>query len=362
MAEDLWNDKESKTEEATPKKLEDALEKGQTINSKELLNFVVLLGLALFLVCFFPFCWGKICMKLKISLEHAGDIMVTPYTVGKILKSLSNTIILYLSPLFIILIILVILAKLIQQGTIVFSFETITPKLEKISLIQGFKRLFSIKSLLELLKGIIKLAIVGLFIYLIIMGEVKNLTLYQNFTVGEILNNLYQIIKQIMITVVVSVAVIAIADYFYQRYDYYQNLKMTKHEVKEEFKQTEGNPEVKKKIKSLMFEQAKRRIVDAVPKSDVVITNPTHFAVALEYDQKKMTAPTVTAKGKDLVALQIKKIAEKNSVPIVENRILAQNLYKDVEVLEFIPQEHYQAVAKIISYVYQLKQSKKSTY
>lgn len=362
MAEDLWDDKDSKTEEATPKKLEDALEKGQSIKSKEMLNFAVLLGLTLLSVWVLPFCFGKISMKLKIAIEHSGNITITPGVVGSILKSLSSTVLLYLSPLFIVLISLVIFTSFIQQGQIVFSFDAITPKLEKISLTKGFKRLFSMKSFLELLKGVIKLTIVGLFIYLIIMGEIKNLTLYQDFSVGEILNNLYKIIKQIMTAVVLCVAVIAFADYFYQRYDYYQNLKMTKHEVKEEFKQTEGNPEIKRKIKSLMYEQAKRRIAAAVPKSDVVITNPTHFAIALEYDQKEMAAPIVTAKGKDLVALQIKKLAEEHSIPIVENQMLAQSLYKDAEVLDYIPREHYQAIAKIISYVYQLKQSKKSTY
>ena len=206
------------------------------------------------------------------------------------------------------------------------------------------------------LKGVFKIGLVGAFVLLVILADVKELSQYQELSIAGILDQLFTMIKDIIILITIIMAVIAAVDFSYQSYEHFKELKMTKQEVKEEHKQTEGNPEVKQKIRKLRREQSQKRIKVTVPQATVVITNPEHYAVALKYNPKSIEAPICVAKGLDLIAQNIKAIAKEHDIPIVESPPLARALYKDVDYDQEIPVEHFEEVAKIISYVMSLEQ------
>ena len=350
-------DEESKTEEPSQKRLEEALEKGQVINSKEVTSFLMLFGSSIFLIWILPFTVTKYITNLSLLIEKAGQIDINLKTAAYILNISAKNALIFLGPLLFIVVILPIFSSFAQQGQFVFSMEQITPKLSRISLQSGFKRLFSFKSVLELIKSLLKISVIGFFIYLIIKSDIKALSLYQDLNISQILDKIATIVRHVLIFVIIVMAAIAGLDYGYQRYEYFKSLKMSKYEMKQEFKDTEGNPQIKQKIKSMQISKSRTRMMANVPKADVIITNPTHFAVALSYDPNKGYAPIVTAKGQDTIAAEIKKLAQQHDIPIVENKPLAQALYK-VNLDEPIPKEHFEAVAKIISYVYQLKNKK----
>jgi flagellar biosynthetic protein FlhB len=347
-------DEDSKTEEPSQKKLQEALERGQVINSKEVTSFFMIFGSGLFLIWILPFSVKKFITSLKLLIENSGQIDINLKQMAFIMNLSAKNALAFLGPLLFIVVILPIFSSFAQQGQFVFSPSQITPKLSRISLQSGLARLFSFKSFLEMLKGLLKISIIGFFIYLIIKSDIKALTLYQDLSVTQILDKIGNITKHVLIFIIIVMAAIAGLDYGYQRYEYFKSLKMSKYELKQEFKNTEGNPQIKQKIRSTQVGRAKRRMMANVPKADVIITNPTHYAIALSYDPLKAQAPIVTAKGVDFIAQEIKKIATKHDIPTVENKPLAHALYK-VPLDEQIPKEHYEAVAKIINYVYQRK-------
>jgi flagellar biosynthetic protein FlhB len=209
--------------------------------------------------------------------------------------------------------------------------------------------------LVELVKNIVKLIIIGGVAWLVIRGEMQQFPALIHQEVGQILLFICKVAFKIILYVGLVLIILAALDYFYQRWQFEEDLKMTKQEVKDERKQTEGDPKVKSKIRSIQMEMAMRRMMEAVPEADVVITNPTHLAIAIKFDAQSMAAPIILAKGAGYVAEQIKEIAKENSVPMVEDKPLAQTLYKMVEVGDFIPVELYRAVAEILAYVYRLK-------
>lgn len=348
-------DKESKTEDPSQKKLEDALEKGQVVNSKEVNNFLTLTFLTLLIVFAFPTILNSCAKTLQFFIANAGLINIDQGIVGIILPKTLFKFLIYLSPLFIITIIVAIFSSYIQHGEFIFTGEQLQPQLSRISIISGLKRLFSTKSLVEFIKSFFKILLVGTILYLVIIGDIKELRQYQNLALSGILNQLRIMVNHILVSVCVIMAVIALLDFLYQRFEHFNNLKMSKHEQKEEYKQMEGSPEVKQKLRQLRRENLQKNLKQTVPKSTVIITNPEHYAIALQYEHANMSAPIVIAKGLDLIAQTIKKLAEENKIPIVENPPLARALYKQVKINEEIPIEHYEAVAKIITYVMSLK-------
>ncbi|MES2215607.1 MAG: flagellar biosynthesis protein FlhB [Pseudomonadota bacterium] len=352
-------DDASKTEEPTHKRIEDAVERGQVINSREVTSFMALTTLAIIVAWVFPLIFKFSALNFKLLIEHSGSININYAECGNLLKYNIGKALVYLSPVFLLVIVATLFSHLMQQGQIVFTFEPVTPDISKLSVFKGFKKIFSAKNFVEFLKNLLKLTIVGVLIYLIVLSDIQELRMYQDLSVGGILIKIHSLINHIMISVCITLAAIAGADYFYQRYEYFRSMKMTKQEVKEEYKQTEGNPEIKKRQRQKRYELSKRPHAQTVPEATVIITNPEHFAIALQYEEKSMNAPIVIAKGLDAMALQIRKIAEDHDVPIVESPPLARALYKEVEVDYPIPFEHYDAVAKIISYVFSLKQNKK---
>lgn len=359
MSEEDDQDKDSKTEEPSQKKLEEASSKGQVVNSKEVTSFIMLLFLTMVTIWAMPTMLRSIASILRFYVENAGTIIIDSGNLQIMLPNLMKKTILYLSPIFIIAVVAAVSSSFFQSGQFIFTTETIQPKLSKLSIIKGFNRIFSMKNFVEFLKGIFKISLVGIFVIMVILADIGELGQYQDLSVGGIINQLETMVIHILILVTIIMAVIAAVDFTYQSYEYYSNLRMTKQEIKEEYKQAEGNPEIKQKLRSLRRKNSKKRIKAIVPQATVIITNPEHYAVALKYESGSAFAPICIAKGLDLIAQAIKEIATENNIPIVENPPLARSLYKIVDIDEEIHVEHFEEVAKIISYVMALEEKAK---
>ena len=244
------------------------------------------------------------------------------------------------------------------QTRMAFSMETIKFKANRISPLQGFKRLFSIRSVVELLKALIKITVLGWMIYSFLSSRMHEFVRLMDGTVMDAISFAGNTVLSLVNTVGVAFLFLAAFDYLYQWWDYEKNLRMSKQEIKEEYKQTEGDPQIKGKIREKQRQMSSKRMMQNVPKADVIIRNPTHFAVALGYDPERNKAPVVLAKGADRVALKIVEIGEANDVYIMENRPLARGLYDAAEIDMEIPGEFYQAVAGVLAFVYKLKKEK----
>jgi flagellar biosynthetic protein FlhB len=350
-------EQENKTEEPSQKRLDEAREKGNLANSRELGSFLMLLVLAATIMWFIPPILRNTGALLLPFLSDA-DIMATDRKgLSIILYKLAFTSFGIVALPLIASMIAAIATGLLQNG-FVLTTEPIMPKLSKISPIAGLGKIFSMRSLVDFIKNIIKVIAVSIVAFLSIYPELGHIRQLPNESTQGMLLFIALLAKRMVIGVVVTMFFIALFDIIYQRFQHIKSLRMSKQEVKDEYKQSEGDPMVKQRLRRLRMERAQNRMMAAVPKSDVVITNPTHFAVALQYDNKTMSAPVVVAKGQDLIALKIREIAEENDVPVVENPPLARALFASTELEKEIPVTHYEAVAKIISYVYQLKGKK----
>jgi flagellar biosynthetic protein FlhB len=359
MASEGEEDESAKTEDPTPRKLEEARKRGQVVNSREVTNFLMVMSLAFIIFFVFPYSSKNTVILLKGFIENIHNIDISGSNFVTLITNTINKVILYsILPLISLVIIAFISAFAQQEGQIQFSTESITPDFSKISPLAGLKRMFSMKALVEFIKGIIKISIVAVILYYAIMGDIKNMLSYIGFSPMMIVEKIYSIINHLMLYVCMFLFVIAVLDYTYQKFEYIKSLKMTKQEVKEEYKDTEGSPEIKQKLRQLRAEKAKNMMIAAVPKADVVVTNPTHYSIALQYESDKMSAPRIVAKGQDNIALKIREIAKEHDIPLVENKPLARALFDNVEVGDEVPVEHYEAVAAIISYVYKLKGKK----
>jgi flagellar biosynthetic protein FlhB len=257
-------------------------------------------------------------------------------------------------PILAVALITGLVAEYAQVGFL-FTFENLGFKFNRISPLSGLKRIFSLRSVVELVKSIIKLIIVGFIAYSYIKSEAENILTMMDMDVIGVAAYISSSVVNIAIRICVALIFVGAVDYIYQWYEYEKNLKMSKQEIKEEFKQTEGNPEIKSKIRQKQRQISMKRMLNDVPKADVVITNPTHFAVAIKYDANVSPAPKVVAKGQDYLAQRIKEVARENKVEIVENKPLARSLYESVEVGQEIPEEMYQTVAEILAFVYGIR-------
>ena len=352
MSED--QDDSQKTEEPSHKKLEEAVKKGQVAFSREVGSFAILLSLALILILFAP------------GIMHDARLLITPYierpesfpmdagNIGNMMVDLLQaSLVIMLVPIF--LTICAAFAGSLIQNKFNISSEPLSPKFSKISPLAGLKRMFSLRSVVEFLKGVLKLTIVGVVAYVAIEPELERLRQLPNDDTYAILAFIATLSTRMMIGICCVMFLIAVMDYLYQHYEYIKSLRMTKQEQKDEYKQQEGDPIIKQRLRSLRMERARKRMMAAVPTSDVVITNPTHYAVALKYDSASMQAPLLVAKGLDDVALKIREIAKEHDIPIVENPPLARTLHAAVDIDKEVPVEHYKAVAEVIGYVYKLK-------
>ncbi len=350
MAED--QDNAQKTEEPTQKRIEDAIKQGNIAFSKEVTSFLMLSLLTVFIVWLSPALMksAKLSLSHYITQPHEIEINLDGEDAVHLATSIFADIGMLLFIPFIICIIGAFLGSFLQNG-IIFAPEAIMPNLSKISPLAGFKRIFSSRSIVELIKGILKISLVSTVVYMTIKSDLDHISMLFELNFFGILSNLLSIITKSLLAICAVMGVIAVLDLLYQRMEYIKSLRMTKQEVKEEMKQTDGNPEIKSKLRSLRIERARKRMMAAVPKADVIITNPTHYSIALKYDKTRMPAPQVVAKGVDKVALRIRELAKKHKVPLVENKLLARSIFESVDLEDFIHVEHYEAVAKIISKV-----------
>jgi len=262
--------------------------------------------------------------------------------------------ILLLGPLMVALVVVGILANIMQVGFL-YTTKPIIPKFSKINPITGFGRIFSLRSLVDLIKSLFKITVLGYVAFTVYRAHFHEFFGLLNQPVNRILVFLSLTSFQILWRCSLVLTALAVLDYLYQRWEWIQDLKMTKDEIKDEFKQMEGDPQLKSRIRSLQMAAARQRMMQEVPRADVVITNPVHLAVALLYDKQRSAAPLVVAKGAGIVAENIKKVAREHGVPVVENKPLARMIYKLVQLNEVIPVDLYQAVAEVLAYVYKLK-------
>ncbi|MGI6225620.1 MAG: flagellar biosynthesis protein FlhB [Peptococcales bacterium] len=343
-----------KTEKATPKRRQEARKKGQVLKSTEVNSVLILLVAFLLLKFFLPSILGQMENYIFNLWYEIGTQELNIHTAIPLLMGMVILFIKVLTPLLGIVLITGVVANLVQVGFL-FTTETLQIKLSRINPLEGFKRIFSKKALVELLKSICKIGMISYLAYTVIKKQVYFLPYLMDLEVKSIMSFLGQVLFAIIWRVVILLTFLAICDYLYQKYEYETNLKMSKQEIKDEYKNIEGDPQVKGKIKERQRQMAMSRMMQEVPKADVIITNPTHFAVALKYDAQFMDAPIVLAKGQDLVAQRIKEIAQKHGVVTVENKNLAQALFFNVDINEQIPENLFQAVAEILAFVYRLK-------
>jgi len=345
---------QEKTEPATPKRLQEMREKGQVAKSREVPSIAVLV--ASLLVFYFL---GSTMIKefmdlMQWAFSSSGSLQLKEANLQWLLVEYLQRCWRIFAPLLVVIIAVALLSNYLQVGFI-FSFESITPKLSKLDPLKGFARMFSKQSLVELVKSVFKVVIVGCVTYLTVRGELNHIIPTIDMEVWSILSYIGNVCFKIMLHTSWVLIVLAFLDYIFQKWDFQQESKMTRQEVKDEFKQREGDPLVKSRVRQVQREMARRRMMEAVPKADVVITNPVHLAVALEYNAQQMPAPRVTAKGARLMAERIKEVARENQIPLVENKPLTQALFSSVEIGQEIPTVFYKAVAEILAYVYRLK-------
>lgn len=353
MAEDNQDDSQ-KTEEPTEKRLREAREKGQVAKSQEVSHWFAILGLTMIVGFLLPGVAGSLSESLRPFLEKPHDIALGKGGVTPVLTELALDVALALLLPMLLLVAGALFSGFAQTGFNV-SAQPLVPKLEKISLIAGAKRLFSARSLMEFAKGILKLSIVAAAIGLVLWPAVDAIPASITFDMMQFLALIETLGFRVLIAALSVMTVIAALDYSFQRMQHMKKLRMSKQDLKDEYKQTEGDPMVKARLRQIRTERARQRMMSAVPEADVVVTNPTHFAVALKYQHGVDPAPRVTAKGADHIAQKIRELAREHEVPLVENPPLARALYASVEVEQEVPPEHYQTVAEIIGYVMRLK-------
>lgn len=347
----------SKTEKATPKKREDERRKGTVAISREIGTVAVLIS-SIFVFYFAgSFMLNNTTMMMHKFFYESGSFNINESTIYLVFVESVIIFSKVIAPLMFVSLIIAFVANISQIGFRI-TLETMKLKLSSLDPVKGAKKFLSAKQLMELPKSLIKLIIVSLIAYITIRQEYSRIFLTMTMGASELLSFIGSVSIKILIRTIWALIALAILDYIFQKYQYEENLKMTKEEVKDEMKQREGDPKIKSKIRSVQYQMARRRMMEAVPNADVVVTNPVHLAVALQYNKDKMAAPTVVAKGADFIAEKIKEIARKNKIPVVENKPLARTLYKMVEIGEIIPVSLYKAVAEVLAYVYRLKNEK----
>ena len=346
-----------KTEPATDKKLKDAREEGKVAKSKELTAAFDLIVLFLVLKIFISYVGGSLLDIFDFVYSGMPDFVeineakLTTFAISSYLFNIILKWILIVLPFFLLGVAITILISIFQVGWKI-STKPMKPKLEKFNPINGFKRIFSKNSLFELVKSIVKIGVIAYVAYSSVINNRNDLFLLYDIPLNQAITLIGSIIINTGLKISLVYLVVGFADYAYQKHKFNEDMKMTKQEVKDEYKNSEGDPQIKGKQKQRMREASQRRMMQDVPKADVVITNPTHLAIALKYDAKESEAPVVVAKGEDYVALKIREVAKENNIAIVENKPLARMLFSNADIGSEIPPELYQSVAEILAMIY----------
>ncbi len=349
-----------KTEQPTSKKLQDARKEGQVAKSKEIANAFGLLALFLILkfyvgtigtsfIEYFSTVYNQIPEAIQM---YDGQVPIASMIV--LLRGMIIELVLILAPVLIVAVVVAIVCDIAQVKWSPTA-KPLQPKFSKLNPLKGFGRMFSANSLVELVKSMLKLFVIGYVVYSYLKGKETQIFLLYDISINQAIGLIGEIVVDLGIRIAIVYMIIAFADFAYQKWKFNDDMKMTKQEVKDEYKNQEGDPQIKGKQKQRMREASMRRMMQQLPEADVVITNPTHYAVAIKYDADKYDAPYVLAKGENYLAQKIKDVAKENSIEIVENKPLARMLYANVEIGGLVPPELYQAVAEVLAFVYQLK-------
>ncbi len=343
-----------KTEKATPKKRQDERKKGNVFTSKDITALISILGVFFSMKLLFPSMYKT---TKAFTFRYMGYAAYKTDLTDSFIKEIAVTsldaFVRAAIPIILIAMLIGVVITL-AQTKLLFSTDSLKPKFNRLNPLEGIKKLFSLKSMVEVLKGIIKISIILIVLYNFIKGRFVDFS--RTLTMG-LMDSSHFMLKSVLDMVFnISIAFTGIAaiDYFYQWWDYERQIKMSKHDLKEEYKQMEGNPQIKGKIKEIQRQRAMSRMMQAVPSADVVIKNPTHFAVALKYDIENDSAPILVAKGQDELALRIIKVAEENNVSVIENKPLARSIFAATDLNREIPAEHYGEIAEILVYIYKL--------
>lgn len=347
-------DDSSKTEEPSQKKLDDARKKGQTFSTRELNHFFMILALTFFVMIMAPSLGRDMIDTLSPFITKPDEMNMDAAGFMGLMRTVILGTLLALSLLFVASFLAAFAPSIVQKKWI-FAVESIKPKFSKISPLSGFKRIFGMKALIEFGKNLLKVVVVGFIAVYSVMPYKESLYALPALPKADMLLFAQEMAGRMLVAVLILLFLLSIGDYLIQRFMFMKQMRMTKQEVKEEYKQQEGDPHIKGKLKAIRREKAKQRMMANVPKADVIITNPTHYAVALQYDAAKMPAPILLAKGTDDVAARIREMATQHKIPIVRNPPLARVLYDTTDIEDEIPVQHYEAVAKVIGYVYKLK-------
>jgi len=355
MAEESFQEK---TEQATPKKRDDARKKGQVARSNELSSVAILLFGLLALWGLGGYMYDRMSGLMIEMFTNGMTLNIDTLTIQPHITRWLNGFVAIVAPLVVVLVIAALGVNVAQVG-VLFTGQPLQPKAERISPLKGVKRIFSKKGLVELAKGLFKIGIVALMTYMTLESEADTLLALIDMTIGQILGLGAEIVLDMGLRVALILLLMAVLDYAFQRWDYENNLKMTKQETKEEQKQQEGDPVLRSRVRSLQRDMSRKRMMSDVGESDVVVANPTHVAVALKYDPANMVAPIVMAKGQRLIAQKIKELAREAGVPIVENKPLARALFKAVQVGQEIPEDLFRATAEVLAFVFQMRRGTK---
>ncbi|MCB8814123.1 flagellar biosynthesis protein FlhB [Desulfosporosinus shakirovi] len=342
---------------ATPKRKQDARKKGQVFKSQEVISALMLLGLVALLKFWIP--------AMIIRMEYLFPYVLglpSEWTEGSVASLMLNLIwqgVQILAPILLTGLVIALFSNYIQVG-VLFTGESMKPQISRLSPISGAKRMFGVKAYVELIKSLLKVLLIGYFLYASVRDRLYIYPALQQLSVEQGAIFLGQALMELAWNISLSFLGIAAFDYIYQRWEYEKNLRMSHEDLKQEYKQTEGNPELKGELKKRQRALAMSRMMQDLKTADVVVTNPTHFAVALRYDLKVQKAPYVVAKGQDQVALRIRELAKEYDLVIMENKPLARALYAQVEIGQGIPADLYKAVAEVLAFVYRLKKKKRS--
>ncbi|MDE5412950.1 flagellar biosynthesis protein FlhB [Alkalihalobacterium chitinilyticum] len=345
---------EEKTEKATPKKRQDSRKKGQVAKSTDVNTAIIMLLVFLFL-WFIGHMVGDYLLAMLIhTFQNYMLLDLTEVNLQMVLNEVTVTSATVLLPIMLVALIAGVFSSYLQVGPL-FAPEAIKPKLSKLDPIKGFKRIFSVRAIVELLKSLLKISFVGMVVFAILWITLDSVMILSQKSVADGFYQIAQLTVIMGIVVAFLLLILSIPDYLYQKYDHEKQIRMSKKDIKDEHKNMEGDPKVKSKRKQKQMEMAMSRMMQEIPKADVVITNPTHYAVVLKYDGEKMDAPVVVAKGVDYVAFKIRSIAKNHDIIIVENKPLARALYAQAKIGDIVPEDLFKAVAEVLAYVYRLK-------
>ena len=351
------NNKDQKTEEPTSKRVTDTEKKGNFAHSKEINSSFILLAALLGFMILGEQSTRNVMGSWTDMFAESWALQLTPEELYKVTANAMQAFVKIVGPFLIIIMLAGVMSNLLQIGGLRFSSHPLVPKFNKLNPLSGFGRIFSKNSVMELFKSLFKVGIISVISYYVIKSHWKEIPPLMGFGVGQVLSFMGFVALEIIFNVLLVMIFLSLLDFTFQKFTYLENLRMTKQEVKEERKESDGNPQVKQRIRTVQMQMARKRMMSAVPEADVIVTNPTHISIAIKYDTENFAAPLVVAKGVGPIAMRIREIAKENGIPLVEDKPLARTLNKTVEVGQMIPASLYKAVAEILAYVYKLKHS-----